>query len=131
MREFTTAVEKSEAEEDAPVEFTIDGTKCTAYQPSDGQFAMFMASTARHSSDHEQVAGIINFFLGLLDHDSATYVGAKLLDRDDAFGIKEVQEIMEYLSEEWAARPTRSPSGSTASPPSSGPSSTPLTPVST
>lgn len=130
MREFTTAVEKSEQtqeEADAPITFLLDGTEVRAYQPSDGQFGMFMASTSKHSSEHESVAGIINFFLGLLDDESGRYVSAKLLDREDKFGILQVQEIMEYLAEEWAARPTQPPSGSTESPPSTGSPSTPTT----
>lgn len=131
MREFTTAVEQATADPEAPIEFLLDGTKVKAFKPSDGQFAMFMASTARHTSDSEQVAGVINFFLGLLDRDGQQYVSAKLLDREDPFGIHQVQEIMEWLAEEWAARPTQQPSGSTESPPSTGLSSTPLIPVST
>lgn len=131
MREFTTAVEQVDSDPNEPIEFKVDGTVCKAYEPDDGQFAMFMASTARHTSDNEQVAGIINFFLGMLDRESQQYIANKLLDREDRFGIREVQDIMEALAEDWSARPTRSPSGSTASQPSSGPSSTPPTPVST
>ena len=131
MKEFTTAVneaEKSE-EDEGLVEFMVDGELCTAYRPSDGQLAFLMASTGRHSSTEEQIAGIINFFVAVLDDDSHNYVVSKLLDRKDKFGIEQVQEIMEWLVSEWSGRPTKSPSGSTSSPPSTGRSSTRPTPA--
>ena len=132
MREFTTAVnEAAEVDEDndGALPFNLDGVMCKAYKPKDGQLAVLMATTGRHSSQNEQVAGIINFFCAVLDDDSQSYVISRLLDRKDKFGIDNVQDIMEWMIEEWSARPTRSHSASTPSPPSTGPSSTPTTPA--
>lgn len=130
MKEFTTAIEKAESEDDeAGIEFNIDGVLCTAYHPGDGQLAYLLASTGRHSTGQEQIAGLINFFVAVLDDDSHTYVVNRLLDRKDKFGIEQVQSVMEWLVSEWSSRPTKSPSDSTPSPPSTGRSSTERTPA--
>lgn len=129
MKEFTTAVSGAEQSDDDAMEFNVDGTLCRAYRPSDGQLAFLMASTGRHSNSQEQIAGLINFFVAVLDDDSHNYVVNRLLDRKDPFGIEQVQAIMEWMVEEWSGRPTRSPSVSTTSPPTTGQSSTPRTPA--
>lgn len=129
MKEFTTAVQDAEQDEDGAMEFSVDGTLCRAYRPSDGQLAFLMASTGRHSSDQEQIAGLINFFVAVLDDESHNYIVNRLLDRKDSFGLEQVQAIMEWMVEEWSGRPTKSPSVSTTSPPTTGRSSTPRTPA--
>lgn len=129
MKEFTTAVEKAGQDEEAPLEFAVDGTLCHGYYPGDGQLAYLLASTGRHSSEQEQIAGLINFFVAVLDDESHRYVVSRLLDRRDEFGIEQVQKIMEWMVGEWSGRPTKSPSVSTSSPPSTGQSSTEHTPA--
>lgn len=131
MKEFSTAISEAERQddEDNAMEFSVDGTLCRAYRPSDGQLAFLMASTGRHSSDSEQIAGLINFFVAVLDDDSHNYVVSRLLDRRDPFGLEQVQAIMEWMVEEWSGRPTKSPSVSTPSPPNTGRSSTAKTPA--
>lgn len=130
MREFTTAANELANPDaaSAPMEFQIDkGPVCRAYRPKDGQLAVLMASTGKHSSNEEQIAGVINFFVAVLDDESQSYIISKLLDRKDPFGIDEVQEIMEWMVEEWSGRPTQPLSVSTPSQTSIGPSSTPPT----
>jgi len=131
MKEFVTAAEEAAKPEDddGVMEFSVDGVMCKAYRPQDGQLAVLMASTSRHSNNQEQIAGVINFFVAVLDDDSHNYVVSKLLDRNDSFGLENVQEIMEWMIEEWSARPTRSPSASTSSRRSGGRKSTPTTPA--
>lgn len=132
MKEFTTAANAAaETPEEAAkgMPFVIDGYECVAHKPKDGQLAVLMATTGRHSSQQEQIAGLINFFVAVLDDDSHSYVVNRLLDRKDPFGIDEVQNIMEWMIEEWSGRPTQSPSVSTASPPNAGQNSTPPTPA--
>jgi hypothetical protein len=130
LKEFTTAIEKAESQdEEATLEFNIDGVLCHAFHPGDGQLAYLLASTGRHSTGQEQIAGLINFFVAVLDDDSHTYVVNRLLDRKDQFGLEQVQAIMEWMVAEWSTRPTKSPSGSTPSPPSTGRSSTEKTPA--
>lgn len=132
MREFITAAEKAgetQDEVDQGITFMVDKVECVAYQPGDGQLAVLMATTGRHSSQNEQIAGIINFFASVLSDESHGYIVSRLLDRRDRFGLEQVQDIIEWLIEEWSGRPTKSPSGSTASPPSTGLSSTAETPA--
>jgi hypothetical protein len=124
VREVTGEVDEGMA-------FTVDGTELHAYQPSDGQLAVLMASVGRHTSMPNQVAGVINFFVEVMDEPSHVYVVERLLDRTDPFGLAEVKEIMEWMVEEWSGRPTQSPSVSTRSRKNGGPRSTPPTSAST
>jgi hypothetical protein len=120
MKEFTSAIEESEQGLEAPLEFKIDGRVVRAYRPTDGQFAMVMATLGRHTSMSTKVAGIIDFFVGIMDEQSHQYVVDRLMSRDNQLGFDKVQEIIEWMVEEWSARPTPSPSGSTRSPKSGG-----------
>lgn len=143
MREFSTAVEAVAAEEaeDLAVEFRlverdaedeiIREKICRAYPPTDGQLAMMMAGLGRHSKTEDQIASVINFFVGVLDEESHQYIVDRLLDRNDPLGLAQVQEIIEYLTEEWSGRPTESPSVSTRSRQSGGQKSTRSTSKST
>lgn len=134
MKEFTTAAERAaETDEDeVAFEFTIDGQLCRAFRPNDGQLAVLVATTGRHSSGAEQVAGVVNFFVSVLDEASHSYVVSRLLDRrhplpvqgDPDEGTVGLQDIMEWLIEQWSGRPTESRSDSASSPPSTGSRST-------
>jgi hypothetical protein len=143
VKEFITAAYDAAEDENEYLEFTLrketkegedpdPGRLCKAYRPGDGQIAVLMATTqARHLSEGEMIAGIINFFVEILDEETHQYIVSRLLDRRDPFGIDQVQGIIRWLMEEWSGRPTQSSSGSTASPQSDGPTSTPPTPQST
>lgn len=115
MKEFTTALREVTEPADEPMEFSVDGQALVCYQPSDGQLAMLMASVGRHISKTQQVAGIINFFVEVMDEPSHIYLTERLLDRTDPFGLEEVTEIMSWMIEEWTGRPTQSLSVSTPS----------------
>lgn len=108
VKEFARAVKEAEEETEAPLEFKIEGHPETlrCYKPTDGQLAMLMMATGRHTTVHTQVAGIIDFFVSLLDEESQTLTTDWLLDRNDPFGIEQVNEIMTWMVEEWTARPT-------------------------
>lgn len=137
MKQFTTALAIAEAdelknaeerdEEQPDLEFEIDGTLIKAFKPGDGQFGMFMLMTSKRATTEESVAGVIDFFLSMLDDESQNYVYRRLMDRRDSFGIEKVRDIMMWMVEEWSGNPTHGPSGSTSSQPSTGPSSTPTT----
>src|SRR5262245_10270535 len=114
MKEFTTAVREAKPD-DEQMTFTVDGRECTCYKPDAGQMAVLLATISRQNSWSQQVAGVINFFVEVLDQDSHAYLVGRLLDRTDPFGIDEVQDIIEWMVEEWTGRPTPSPSGSTPS----------------
>jgi len=110
MKEFkTAAVATTEAEgaEEKGTKFKVDGRECTAFRPTGGQLAVLMAETSRHRSLSDQIAGVLNFFDAVLDRDSSQYLSAKLLERGNGFEIEQVQDILEWLMEEWTGRPTK------------------------
>lgn len=151
MKEFVTAVAEVEAEddreaqikalmereenplsrEDAEAEvsgetyipFKVDGRELHAYMPTDGQLAFMLAALGRGQSADQRFAAIINIMLSSLRDEDADYLEGRLLDRNPKtrLPIEQVEAIFEYLTGEWFARPTQSPSGSAALPPSGGP----------
>jgi hypothetical protein len=129
MREFLTAAKDSTGEDDV-IEVPLDGVLYKAYKPTDGQFAFVMATTGKHSSTADQVAGQINFFLSMFEQEDADALAQRLLDRRDPFGVEEVTEIMSAMLEEWSGRPTKPSSGSSPSPRTTGRKSTQRTPKS-
>lgn len=124
--EFDTAVRRSQVEvdEDEVIEFTIvevdedeDGeeirrkVKCRAYKPAEGQVMLLVADMMSRRSDlGSQMAALVDFLTDVLDDESKTYVVNRLMDRDDPFGITELEPIVEYLVEAWGGRPTKQPS---------------------
>lgn len=131
MREFVTAAKKVADPEDW-IEFKVDDHVCRAVgEPSDGQLAYVMARSGRGVPKLEQIAAMLNFFDSALDDDTQIYISGRMLDPDDPFGSEEIGDIIGFLTEEWAGRPTRRSSASTQPPTTTGPSSTPLTPAST
>jgi hypothetical protein len=114
MKEFTTALKAvTEDDDDAPLMFSIDGHEMRAYRPSDGQLAMLMVAISKHASDQARIAGVIDFFVSIMDKESHSYVVDRLLSREDPLGIEEVKDVIEWMVEEWTGRPTQPLSVST------------------
>jgi len=125
MKEFQTAVKAvTEPVEDTAMQFSIDGRELVCYPPEPAQLAVLMAAVGRHASLQTKVAGVIDFFVEVMDEESHAYIRERLLDRTDPFGLEEVEEIMSWMIEEWSGRPTESPSVSTRSQRSGGRKST-------
>lgn len=133
MREFDTAVkavteDPEEVQEGSTFKINerdengelIRTVECRYFRPSDGQIAMVMASVGRHANLHAKLAGIIDFFVAVLDEESHFYLVDRLMDREDPFGLEEVEAIMAEMMEEWTGRPTQPPSASTQSRSSGG-----------
>lgn len=127
MREFLTAAKESVGEDDV-LDVPIDGVLYKAYRPTDGQFAFVMATTGKHSSTQDQIAGQVNFFLSMFEREDADALAQRLLDREDPFGIEMIGDIMNEMMEEWSGRPTKSASASSRSPKTTGRKSTQRTP---
>lgn len=119
-REFITAVAEKQAGGPESITFTIgktdvdeDGVETvtkrdiTAHPPKEGQIALMMARMGRHSSSSDKVAGIIDFFVEVMDQADHDYVVGRLLDREDPFGFNDVTQISTWLIEEWGQRPTK------------------------
>lgn len=93
-----------------PVEFKLDGRAMKAYPLADGQLAFMMAALGRGQSSDQRFAAIINIMLESLEGDDRDYLEGRLLSGDPKkrLPIKQIEEIFEYLVEEWFARPTQS-----------------------
>jgi hypothetical protein len=130
MREFVTALEKSQEEGDeADLHFKIDGYELRAYKPTEGQFALLVMAMGRHTTEMDQFAGIIDFFIQVLDENSQRYVIDRMMSRTDIIPMGQIVEIMEWMIEEWGGRPFQKPSASTSSPGKGGRKSTHRTPA--
>ncbi|TFG40365.1 MAG: hypothetical protein E4H44_00220 [Candidatus Aminicenantes bacterium] len=117
MKAFSTAGRAPEPamEGAAPITFDIDGEEVTAYPPTSGQMAMMIADQSEHRDVADSVAGIIDFCDGILDDKGKALLRRRLLDRDDPFDMSNIQDILEYLIEEWSNHPTQSSSVSSVS----------------
>lgn len=127
MKEFITAVEDVVAEDNGTakeeqfVEFSVDGRVLHAYPPTDGQLAFMLAALGRGQSQDQRFAAIINIMLASLRDEDQDYLESRLLTRGpDRLKITQVEQIFEFLTEEWFARPTQPPSDSAPSPQSDG-----------
>lgn len=128
MKEFLTAVKTAadspDAIEGAPLPFKVDGKDFLAEPPTEGQIAAMLSGASDMSSTSEKVASALNFFFSVLHDDDVAYFKRRLFDRDDPFGAGEIAEIVAWLVEEWAGRPTKQPSDYTPSQQNGGPRST-------
>lgn len=128
MKEFVTAFEEAEAEDEGTpveeqfVEFMLDERKMRAYTPHDGQLAVMMATMGRGVSSTQRFATIINLLMETLEDDDADYFQGRLLTRNpkERLPSEKIEEIFSFLMEEWFGRPTQSQSDSTQSPPTDG-----------
>lgn len=131
MREYVTAVQEA-AQDEADVKgypFKVDGKVLTCFKPSESQFAIFVAQTGRHSSTMDKIAGVIDFFVNVLDRPSHEYLVGRLMDREDPFGLDDVENIIQGMIEDWSGNPTEPSSDSTESPQPTGEPSTEPTPA--
>lgn len=133
MKEFLTAVEevvtedereekilaliaegktREEAEkevEETFVEFKVDGRVMKAYLPTPGQLAFMLAALGRGQSQDQRFAAILNIMFEALSPEDRDYLEGRMLTRDPKKRIKmaQIEEIFEYLTEEWFGRPTQ------------------------
>lgn len=106
-----------------PIEFTLDDETFKAYPPTPAQFAYHVREQS-HRDTSRRIASVINFLDGLLDEQGRDRFAERLLDRDDPFGLDDVNNIIAGLIEEWTANPTEPPSSSAQSPSTAGKRST-------
>lgn len=132
VREFITAVEKSEEEStEEPLIFRVekDGPELRAYRPTQGQYALLVMAMGRHASNMDQFAALIDFFVQVLDEESERYVVDRMMSRTDIIPIEKITDILQWFIEEWGGRPFQSSPVSTTSPPKGGKKSTRRTPA--
>ena len=125
-----TAVEDAYSpDRDQGQEVMLDGHLLRIFKPTDGQYMIYIAETGRHASSEQRVAAAVNFFMGLFEEADQAYLADRLLDRNDPFGMKKIEEIVGAVTEDWSGRPTEPSSGSASSRKTGGRRSTPRTPA--
>lgn len=96
------------------VEFKIDDRVLRAYAPTEGQLAFMLAALGRGQTQESRFAAILNIMFESLRADDKDYLESRLLSRDPKkrLPMKQIEAIFEYITSEWFARPTQSPSDS-------------------
>jgi hypothetical protein len=132
LKQFKTAAREADRDEPIPeeLEFGLDGRSLVAYYPGDGALAILMAETSQHQTIQTKVAGAIDYFYEMFNADDAAHIRKRLLDKNDPFGFMDVQDIIEWVVEEWSGNPTRGRSASTRSRSTAGQNSRRRTPAS-
>lgn len=115
MKVFTTSVKNGSKEsmpigEELPV--LLDDHELVLIPPTPEQYILLLAGMEASTSQHDYMAGAINFIFGLVEGDDRRYLYSRLRDRDDDFGLDELLELIEYATEEWGGRPTEPSSDS-------------------
>lgn len=100
-----------------------------AFQPTEGQLIFMLASLGRGQTQDQRFASIINIMLSSLRDEDAEYLESRLLTRGrNRLPAERIEEIFEWLIEEWfGGKVTLPPSGSAKSQPSAGKKSPPPT----
>jgi hypothetical protein len=129
IKSFVTAAKSAEnraaLNEALPIEVEIDDRKITFFPPDDGQFAIALAGTGDLVDNATMASTQINFFFSLIhDEKDHAHLRRRLFDWRDPFGVENVADVIEYLMEEWSARPTKQPSDFLPSQSSAGKKST-------
>ena len=121
-KNFETAARRAApAEIDNPVviEFQINGHDLVAQPPTSGQLLLYSLSQSKGGFD--AIEGMFAFIADVTGEEGVEKVNEALHEGVD---IPWVVEILNYLVGEWTGRPTKSSKGSSASPKSTGRTST-------
>lgn len=113
MKEFVRAASEDDTPlGNDPLLFKVGDDEFTAYPPTTAMFALFMASQSDTREVQDKVAGLVDFLDQLIDEEQRITFHRALLDRDHPLSFTMLQDIVEWLVEEWSARPTQESSDS-------------------
>lgn len=135
MKQFQTAARRGAGAVNNPVDITFEFevregefVEMTAQPPTTGQLALFFAH--QYDSGTGGVRALFDFLSAVLPDRSYQIIEDQL---HDGLDVAVVIEIVQYLTEQWSARPTPPPRASSGSRRSTGARSTakPLAAVST
>jgi hypothetical protein len=125
MKQFGTAARRGMAAVNNAVDVTFQWERTegmyvdmTAHPPTSGQIALFLRD---QGSGSQGVRSMFELLASVLDDKDYDLIEDQLRDGLDV-GV--IVELVQYLTEEWSARPTSSPSDSPTSPTSTGSQST-------
>lgn len=116
MKEFVTAAKPTAGKVDKTsiIDTKHDGTDVRFYEPDPGSLAV-MAMVSNQKMTVANMGVFIEFIFNCMDPKTQIYFRQRLMDPDDPFGLDGdggLMDIFKSLTEEWSARPTKSPSGS-------------------
>lgn len=116
MKEFVTAAKPTTGKVDKTsiIDTKHDGNDVRFYEPDPGSLAV-MAMVSNQKMTVANMGVFIEFIFNCMAPDTQLYFRQRLMDPDDAFGLDGdggLMDIFKSLTEEWSARPTKSPSGS-------------------
>jgi hypothetical protein len=128
VKEFVTAAKPTAGKVDksSVIETKHDGRDVRFYEPDSGSLAI-MAMVANQKMTVANMGIFIEFIFNCMDEPTGAYFKQRLMDPDDPFeldGAGGLMDIFKALTEEWSARPTKSPSGSQPARRSTGRAST-------
>jgi len=125
MKQFQTAARRGTAGviNSVPITFEYEVNpgefvEMVATPPTSGQLALFLAD---QTGGGETVRALFKFLDTVLRDDDYTIIERQLRDGLD---VDVIVEMIQYLTEEWGARPTKRSSASSGSPSRNGPKST-------
>jgi hypothetical protein len=108
-----TTARKSTDEGALPVlEFKIDDDEYKTLSPKSSQLAYLIAAGSDSRNEADQVAGVLDFMEQVLDPTSRRRLRKRLLDSADKLELENVVDLMEWMIEQWGARPPTSAGGS-------------------
>ena len=123
MREFKKAAKReSILPNPVDIEISVLDTVLTAHAPGSGQLTMFMAYQTDGSDPGDQAKAMMDLLYAMFGEEDYAWIQSQLLQ--DEMDVEMLLEIIEYLGEEWATRPTSSASASSPSRASTGKRST-------
>jgi hypothetical protein len=105
MREFRTAVKNANGSNDE-VPFSLDGHQFVAVRPKEWVMLETAAVQADGVPPGEQAAAVIGFVKSVFAEPGRTTILARLRDPADELDVEDMRPIIEWLTEEWAGRPT-------------------------
>jgi hypothetical protein len=129
MREFTTAVEEvreSLGDEHWPLTFKVDGRVMHFRRPEGGEGVLLITAMAMHNDVMSKFASTLDIVSRVLRPDDRDWLNSRFLDPTDPLsrqapmlmaGTGDEGGVIHEIVEQWGARPTESPSPSSASPP--------------
>lgn len=103
--------EEAELEADATeyTDFKLDGRVMRAYKPNSTTLAFMLATLGRGQTKDQRFAAILNIMFESLREEDKDHLENRMLTRGPKqVKMEQIEEIFEFLIEEWFATPTQS-----------------------
>jgi hypothetical protein len=107
---FNLAVAEANETDEDRLPFKMQGSddQLYAYKPTEGQLVLLLGVMSDFESPEKAASTVLDVFWSLLEEESAGLLRKRLRDRHDTFALADIMNIIEWIVEESAARPTQS-----------------------